>query len=326
MIRKWKYISFVLVIIFSAQEGSAQLLNEFLSITLRDHVYWNPAAIAIDDRPSVGIIYKDVHIGLDQSPLHYSANYQHPVRFQNSAFSAILRNDFLGDLRQTQLSFGYRYTLFNHRLDDQKLFLGLSTDFMQDRVIADNFFAKDIDDPLVLLDNENAYNFDLNFGVFYQIYFPSEDVHGSSTITAGWSMNNLLGGENVFLDTTEIDIVRTDRLRHMFSTVGWNKDLSLFDLDVRYFNSWALASDMNHTILLSLKDMYYQSFTIGYSTTNDLILGWGFDMTDYDDAKVEADISFYYGLDNVLETNRNGLQISIKYLFAPKPWTTSDFR
>ncbi len=324
MNNKCKYISLVLLSVFCEQDLSAQLLNEFVSITMRDHVYWNPAAIAIDGRPSTGIIYKDVHMGLDQSPLHYSANYQHPVRFQNSAFSAILRKDYLGDLRQTQLSFGYRYTLFNHRLDDQRLFLGLSTDFMQDRLLAENHFAKDVDDPLILLENENAYKFDLNAGVFYQIDFPSEDIHGSSTITAGWSLNNLRGGQNVFLDT--MDIVRTDRLRHSFSTVGWLKDFSLFDLDVRYFNSWALGKDMNHTMLLSLKDVYYQSFTIGYSTSNDLILGWGFDMTDYDDAKIEADISLFYGLDQVLETNRNGLQVSIKYLFAPKPWTTSDFR
>lgn len=326
MSRMWKYMGLVFLVIFTTEEVSAQLLNEFVSITMRDHVYWNPAAIAIDGRPSAGIIYKDVHMGLDQSPLHYSANYQHPVRFQNSAFSAILRKDFLGDLRQTQVSFGYRYTLFNHRLDDQKLYLGLSTDFMQDRILAENHFAKDIDDPLVLLENENAYKFDLNFGVFYQWDIISEDIHGNSTITAGWSMNNLRGGDNVFLDTTEIAIVRTDRLRHMFTTVGWLKDFSLFDLDVRYFNSWAMTRDMNHTILLSLKDVLYQSFTLGYSTTNDLILGWGFDMTDYDDAKIEADISLYYGLDQLLETNRNGLQISIKYLFAPKPWTTSDFR
>jgi len=49
-------------------------------------------------------------------------------------------------------------------------------------------------------------------------------------------------------------------------------------------------------------------------------------MTDFDDSALEVDLSLYYGLDDLVDRNKNGLQVSIRYLFSPKPWTTSDFR
>lgn len=317
-----RYLLVGLFVLFQAFGLQAQLLNELVSITSRDFIYWNPATIAMDDRPSVGLIYKDVHMGLDHSPLHYAVNYQLPIRFQNSAFSAILSKDFIGDLRRTNISLGYRYTLLTHRLEDQKFYLGLSTDFMQDRLLASNHFARDIDDPLVLLENENAYGIDVNVGLFYSKYFRSENLLGSSTLSGGISLKNIIGSTTTYAE----DGIRSAQPKHLFTLISWEKDVPLFDLELKYYNSLSFSGYMNHTMLVSLKDIAYQSFTMGYSTSKDIIVAWGFDMTDFDDSKIEADLSLFYGIDELLFKNKHGIQLSVKYLFRPKPWSTSDFR
>ena len=298
-----------------------QLQNELLSITQRDLMYWNPAAIAVDGRPVAGVFYKDVNIGLERSPLNYAASYQLPIRFQNTAFSAALTKDFLGDIRQNKLTLGYRYSLFNHRLDDQRIYLGFSTDIRQDKLLAGNHFARDSDDPLVLAETENAYGIDFNVGLYYQLFLPSSQALGDQTITAGLSLNRLRSKDVVFLDESII----TDRPRHLYAMVDYKREMGLFNLDAKYYGSIG-AGQMNHAFLVGLTEISFMRFALGYSTTQDLIVSWGFDLTDFDDSAVEVDLSFYYGLDDLLDRNKNGVQVSVRYLFKPKPWTTSDFR
>lgn len=300
---------------------SAQLINELISITQRDYVLWNPATIAIDGRPSAGLMYKDQNVGLEKAPAYFSANYQLPIRFQNSAFAAALSKDYLGDLRQTKLSVAYRYSLFNHRLDDQRAFVGLSTDFKHDRLLAGNHIARDNDDPLVYGEAQSDLGIDLNIGAFYQLLLPSAYANGDQVISAGLSLNRIISNDAVFdsLGT------QASRPRQLFGLLGYELELGLFDLDVRYFISGG-GNNVNNTILVGLKNISYMSFSLGYSTSKDLIVAWGFSLTDFNDSAIEADISLYYGLDDISDENKSGLQLSVRYLFEPKPWTTSDFR
>jgi len=315
-----RIIYFVLFLICS-QAATAQLMNEMFSVTHRDFLYWNPATIAIDGRPSAGLIYKDVNVGLEKAPAYMAVNYQLPIRFQNSAFAGTLSKDFLGDLRQNKLSIAYRYSLFNHRLDDQRAFVGLSTDFKHDRLRAGNHIARDNDDPLVFANGKNDFGFDINVGAFYQILLPSAFATGDQVISAGVSVNRLIGKEAVF------DSIGTkaSRPRQLFGLLEWEREMGSFDLDVRYFVS-AGGKNINNSILVGMKNISFMSFALGYSTSKDLIVSWGFSMTDFNDSSLEGDISLYYGLDDILDENKSGLQISLRYLFEPKPWTTSDFR
>jgi hypothetical protein len=315
-----RYIAIIIGLLFTV-ELSAQLQNELLTITQRDYNIWNPAAIATDGRPVVGILYKDVNLGLEQSPLQYLANYQLPVRFQNTAFSATLTKDFLADIRQNKLSLGYRYSIFNHRLDDQRFYLGLSVDFRQDKLLAGNHFARDVDDPLALSETENAYGIDFNVGLYYQLYLPSSTATGDQKFKAGISVSRLRAKDVVYFD----DNIVSNRPRHVFGMFNYIRELGLLNLDVKYYLSVG-AGNTNHAFLVSLTEVYFMRFSLGYSTTQDLILSWGFDLTDFDDSEVEVDLSLYYGLDDILDRNRNGVQVTVRYLFAPKPWTTSDFR
>ncbi len=311
----------LLIFCFLSASLGAQIINEMVAFSHRDYLYWNPAAIAIDGRPSIGVLYKDVNVGLEKAPAFMGINYQFPVRFQHSAFSATLSKDLLGDLRQNKLSLGYRYSLFNHRLDDQRLYVGLSTDFKHDRLLGANLNPRDIDDPLINDENQKDLSLDINMGVFYQILLPSAFANGDQKISAGLSMNRLLAKDAVFADT----LGRINRPRQVFGLAAYELDFGGYDLEAKYFMS-AGGLGSTHTLLVGVKNISFMSFYLGYSTTKDLLINWGFSMTDFNDSALEVDLSLYYGLGELINENRSGMQIALRYLFEPKPWTTSDFR
>ncbi len=316
-----RYIVILTFGLLGFQDLTAQLLNELYAVTQRDLVYWNPAAIGLDSRPSVGLIYREINFGLDAAPLNYAANIQWPVRFQNSAFSAVLSKDFLGDQRQNALNLGYRYSIFNHRLDDQRLYAGISVDFKHQRLFGTNFFFRDELDPLIPVENRTKWGIDVNAGLFYKLYIASDLAVRDQYISAGFSVNRIRSNPTVFQDS----VSQLDRPRQWFAFAEWEIDMEGFLIDARSFLTFG-GQNTNLAVLLGIKDFSYLSVSAGYRTSQDLILSLGFDMTDFDDSALEVDLNYFYSLNEVVGEQRNGVQISVRYLFKPRPWTTSDFR
>lgn len=316
-----KYLVILFFSLMGVNDLASQLLNELFTVTQRDLVYWNPAAIGLDSRPSVGLIYRDINLGLESSPLNYAANYQLPIRFQNSAFSAILSKDFLGDQRQNTLNLGYRYSIFNHRLDDQRLYAGISVDFKHQRLLSGNFFFRDQLDPLLPTENRTKWGIDVNAGLFYKLYIASDLAVRDQYVSAGFSVNRIRSNPTVFQDSLTL----LDRPRQWFGFVEWEIDMEGYLIDARSFLTLG-GKNTNLAFLLGVKDFSYLSVSAGYRTSKDLILSLGFDMTDFDDSALEVDLNYFYSLNDVVAEQRNGIQISVRYLFKPRPWTTSDFR
>jgi type IX secretion system PorP/SprF family membrane protein len=258
--------------------GFAQQLPLYSQYSAISYLY-NPALAGIRDEVNATLLHRNQWRGIAGAPTTSLFSLEGPVPVENIGIAGTVFQDVTDITQRTGFYTSYSYKLKIN--EDQKLFLGASIGFLQQRIDLSGSVIRDENDPMLLNRDNLRKNFaDATFGVAYTW----------KALEAGFAVPQLAGSKIQYSGTGAASYYYMARhfltsLKYTF-TINENQGMTAYPLVlVRYVKGAPVQYDVNGYFDwkkygwagITYRSGYAIGINVGFRVNNSLRAGYAYD-------------------------------------------------
>lgn len=308
---------FLLFILASALELTSQQLPLYSQYNSISYLY-NPAFAGIRDEVNASLLHRNQWRGIAGAPSTSLFTLEGPVPVQNVGIAGTIFQD-VTDITQ-RIGF---YTSYSYKLkinDDQRVYLGASLGFMQQRIDLTQSVIADANDPMLMYQNNLRKNIaDATFGAAYMW----------KTLEVGLAVPQLAGTKIRYTNTTSSSYYYLARhfltsVKYTF-TINESQGMTAYPLVlVRYVKGAPIQYDVNGVfdwkkygwLGLTYRSNFAVGINLGFRVNNSLRAGYAYDYSinsvkNFIGGSHEFFLGFTFG-NNSNRVNDNAAQEDVK--------------
>ncbi len=204
--RKLLFFVFVLGTVNFIQAQQTSLINHEKINTF----FINPANSGINNKSNVYLLYRNQWKGFPGAPETAMLTIDGSVKSKKIGLGLIFSNDNTHIIGQTKGLGAFSYHFNTSKT--QKLYLGLSVGFIQNRIYFDRIDVDDFSDLTIQENMETMTNFDANFGLTYKF----------RDLEFGFITAQLLAGRFQYEKQADSKELRYSMIRHYLGTLKYD--------------------------------------------------------------------------------------------------------
>ncbi|MFN5183490.1 MAG: PorP/SprF family type IX secretion system membrane protein [Bacteroidota bacterium] len=300
--------------------GFAQQLPLYSQYSVIGYLY-NPALAGTDENVNAGLLHRNQWKGIPGAPTTSLFSLEGPVAAKNIGMAGTIFQDVTDIIQRVGAYSSYSYKIRIN--DDQKVLLGASLGFIQQRIDLSKAIIKDENDPMLIYRNNLRSNLvDATFGAIYNW----------KALEVGFSIPQLLGNKVEFVNTDASSYFYMSRhilfsAKYSFDIVK-EQEMKLYPLVlVRYVKGSPVQYDINAVFdwkkygwaSITYRSNYAIGINLGFRVNNVLRAGYAYDysinpLKNYASGSHEFFLGYTFGKrtqENVLDNKTTAQKDSI---------------